>query len=414
MRVLWATHQLPHRSRGGGWTHAYELLRHAANRHRITLLSGGVEPGATDEAVTALEDLDIDVVPVHWVSRRVRTRVELLRRAALGAGTVGFWEVAPCASALAAEVVARESKERFDLVHVWTGEMARVAAGTEAPSALYLADSYTVQLERERHHATSWRRQCLAALEARAARRWERRHYPNASALACVSEKEASVLTELTGRSLDVVPVALADDWFAPPDRPRQDLLVTFVAALDYRPNVDAVRWLLTEVWPRVSAQQPRARLAVVGRDPVSEVLEMLARADPTVQFHPDVPDVRPYLWQTAVALFPLRLGSGVKNKVLHAAACRAPMVGTPVAVEGIEGLVRGRQALVADRPAALADAVIATLADPAGAASRVAAAHELAQAYRSPAAAEALDRLWRRTAELPRRNRSAYKSKAR
>jgi glycosyltransferase involved in cell wall biosynthesis len=72
------------------------------------------------------------------------------------------------------------------------------------------------------------------------------------------------------------------------------------------------------------------------------------------------VPDMRPYLARATVFVSPLRLGAGIKNKVLEALAMGCPVVATPLSVDGIDAQ-HERDLLVADG-SALAEAVIRVL----------------------------------------------------
>ena len=90
--------------------------------------------------------------------------------------------------------------------------------------------------------------------------------------------------------------------------------------------------------------------------------------------------------------LVPIWQGGGTRLKVLEALAAGRPLAGTPLGVGGI-GLRDGEHALVAERPDALADAVVALLSDHARAAALGAAGRSLAEQYRwervtAPAAA--------------------------
>lgn len=400
MRVLWASLHRPDAVRGGGWSYAYELLAEAATRHEITL----VTLAAAGEAPLELDALGIDVVPVRCEPRPMpRNRLHLLARAAAGPGTIGFWLVAPCVEAIARAVVAVEDRRPIDVVNVFAGELAPVLAVTRAPAALLLGDAYSRQGAREIAHAPNLRQLLLRALQAAHARRWERTRYPAADAIACVSEDDAAVARTITRQNqVDVIPPPIGPAFFAPPDRARTDGLIAFIAALDYRPNVDALLWLLAQVWPRVLKRAPKARLRVVGRDALPEVRAAIDAAG--VELRPDVPDARPEYWEAAVVAIPLRLGSGVKTKTLHAIACGAPLVGTPVAFEGIP-VQHGQHVLVAGDAAGFAAALVETLGDPGAAAARAARARPLAEAYRRERVADVLDRFWQRAAAQPRRD---------
>jgi GT2 family glycosyltransferase/glycosyltransferase involved in cell wall biosynthesis len=133
----------------------------------------------------------------------------------------------------------------------------------------------------------------------------------------------------------------------------RRDLW--FVGGFQHPPNVDAVHWFVSEVWPRVAAELAGARFHVVG----SKMPEaMRALAGTGVEIHGHVEDLSPFLDGCRLSVAPLRYGAGVKGKVNQAMAHGQPVVATPMAVEGMH-LLDGEEVLVADTPAAFADAVV-------------------------------------------------------
>lgn len=392
MNVLWVSSHIADPTLGGGWAYEYELLVHAATHHRVTVVSGELEAGAPAPAV--LTDLGVEVVGAHVPMRPVpRNKLQFLSRLATASEPSGAWLFEPVRTSMAAALARVQSSGQFDLVQVFPQESAPLVAASAGPTALLLGDSYAVQADREQRAARSTKDKLRLTLERRAARRYERRWYPQADAVACVSSADAAVLRDLCGIEVDVVPVGVGDEWFAPPTERSHDLVV-LVGALDYLPNVDGTVWFCDEAWPHVRERAPHARLRVVGRRPPPEVRR--AVADAGGELLADVPDVRPHYWEAAVAVAPTRLGSGVKNKVLHAAACQAPQVGTVFAFDGTDA-VAGRDALMADDARGIADAVVATLADPAGARERADAARQVALRHSRQAAGAALDAFWAR-----------------
>ena len=208
------------------------------------------------------------------------------------------------------------------------------------------------------------------------------------------------MLEELTGCPVDLAPLPLGEQWFEPPAITR-DADVVFVGALDYRPNIEGLRWLAEDIWPRVRAAAPSTALAVVGRNPVAEIRDLVEACGG--ELHADVPDVRPWYWRARACVSPVRLGSGTRNKVLHAMACGAPLIATSASIEGI-GCADDRELLVADDPAAFANAIVQTLADGAAASTRAERARQLVQRHKAAEVMTALDRFWERAADQPRR----------
>ena len=64
-----------------------------------------------------------------------------------------------------------------------------------------------------------------------------------------------------------------------------------FTGTMSYPPNAEGLEWLLREIWPRVHARVPDARLRVVGRDPPPSAA---ALAGPEVDLTGWVADIRP------------------------------------------------------------------------------------------------------------------------
>ena len=136
-----------------------------------------------------------------------------------------------------------------------------------------------------------------------------------------------------------------------------------FVGKMDYRPNVDAVVWFVDAVLPLVRSVVPGFELSIVGRDPVPRVRALARR--PGVRVVGRVHDTVPYLHGSAVAVVPLRAGSGSRLKVLEAMATGTPLVSTTIGVEGLD-VEPGRHFVAADGPVEYADAIVDLLGDPA------------------------------------------------
>jgi glycosyltransferase involved in cell wall biosynthesis len=139
-----------------------------------------------------------------------------------------------------------------------------------------------------------------------------------------------------------------------------------FVANFAYAPNRNAVRFLLAEVLPKVWAQLPNAKLALVGagleasrpRDR-GEMLGLID--DPRVETLGFVEDLRAAYAQACCAVVPLLQGGGTPLKLIEALAYGLPVLATPRAVAGLE-VRAGEDCLVADGPEAFAGALVRVL----------------------------------------------------
>lgn len=142
----------------------------------------------------------------------------------------------------------------------------------------------------------------------------------------------------------------------------RADLL--FVAGFAHPPNVDAARWLVEAIMPRVWQQRPDARLSLVGSNPTADVVALAGERVEVTGFVDDAELLRRYA-RARVAVVPLRYGAGVKSKVVEALQQGLPLVTTGVGAQGLPGV--GEVCSVADDEAALAAHILALLGDDAG-----------------------------------------------
>ncbi len=131
--------------------------------------------------------------------------------------------------------------------------------------------------------------------------------------------------------------------------------LAVFTGQMDYRPNIDAVRWFATDILPLIRQRHAAARFAIVGRAPTDEV-RALAKL-PGVVVTGEVHDVRPWLAAADAVVAPLLLARGVQNKLLEAMAMARPVVASAAAAEGID-VAAGEHLLVASDAESLAAAV--------------------------------------------------------
>ena len=119
-----------------------------------------------------------------------------------------------------------------------------------------------------------------------------------------------------------------------------------------------AVQFLVTDVMPRVWADIPGATVRIVGANPAADVLA-LAGARVTVTGYVD--DLRPHFVQAAALACPIRIGTGLKTKVLQSMALRTPVVASTPANRGI-GATDGEHLLIADDAKTFAEAIVRVL----------------------------------------------------
>lgn len=273
-----------------------------------------------------------------------------------------------------------------DVVHLEQIEAAVLGPNLPQPTAAHL--HYRVLLDRD--FGPPWRREFRQVLEFVRAERHAARHH---RWLIANSPRVADTLRGLAPKSdVVVAPLTLDPDRYRPgppPEVPTAGLVGTAA----WPPTKRAFAALADDLWPRVRAEVPDARLVLAGRG--TEALRLPDGSGGAVLG--EVDSAVDVLRSFSVLVYPLSRGSGMKVKVLEAMALGVPVVTTP---EGAEGIGPSDGVFVADEDDDLVAATVALLRDATERAERGRAARATFDERLSPApAVEPLVELYRRMA---------------
>ncbi len=196
---------------------------------------------------------------------------------------------------------------------------------------------------------------------ARAYRKLEAELMPQYSLVLAVSESDRDTARQIAPSSnLAVYPnsVPWIESRQAPDSDPARPLIV-FSGNFEYHPNIDAVRFLVDQIWPEVRKQVAGARLRLVGRG--ESFVRHLLPADGGLALGIEtsgyVPDAMREIAAADIVVAPLRAGSGTRVKILEAWAASRPVVATPLAAEGLVLQEEGN-ILFASTPVQFAEAI--------------------------------------------------------
>jgi glycosyltransferase involved in cell wall biosynthesis len=252
------------------------------------------------------------------------------------------------------------------VVHVEGFYMAQHVPGQDRTPRLLVEQNVEFSLWRQRALIAPAAERAALLHEADRTRRAEIRAWARSDVLAAVADEDRQVIeSTMPTKPVRLVPDGVdhlagrgaACDPAVVPDTPH----VVFVGNFGYEPNVDAARFLCREVMPRVVMRVPDARLLLVGASPPPAVVE-LEDCHPSVRITGPVPDVTPFLVRADAVVCPLRIGGGVKVKMLEALSLGKAIVATSVAAQGIPDA--DHACAIADDPATFADAVVMMLTD--------------------------------------------------
>jgi polysaccharide biosynthesis protein PslH len=355
--ILFLAHRLPYPPDKGDRIRTFHILRHLSQKAAVHLACLTDEP-IQSEHVDALHRFCTKIIAIELGSLRW---VHALWALATGRTVT---EGAFASSSLRGIIRQWTGKVPFHGCLASASSMAPYLRLPELRNVPAVVDLVDVDSQKWFDYAEAGKgpKAWLHRLEGRRLRKLEVDLPSWAKAVTLVSEAEADLYrsfcapgqVQAVGNGVDL-------DYFKPRTCTDEQGCV-FLGALDYRPNVDGVTWFCHNVWPKVRLSLPDAKVYLVGRRPALAVRRLAELAGVVVVGQ--VPDVRPYLANAAVAVVPLQIARGVQNKVLESMAMGKATVISPCCLKGIRAQA-GNQLMLASSADEWQQTLLHLLANP-------------------------------------------------
>ena len=360
MKVFVLTSRIPYPLEKGDKLRLHHQLKHLGKTHEVTLCCLS-DSGLTEEQHEALRPM---VKEIHVV------RLSLMRR---------IWRMAwSWASRLPFQVVwftERKAKRHIrELIHahqpdVIYCQLVRCAEYVkdlhELPKVLDYMDALSAGMHRRSHtksslhqRATQW----LFRTEGTRLARYESRVFDYFDACTIISQNDRLLIQHRDRDRIELIPNGVDLESFAPnlsKAASTNDPVILFTGNMSYPPNVDAAQHLVEDILPLVS--HPTVRVVLAGAEPKPS-LKALASDRVTVTGWVD--NIVEVYQQATLFVAPLRIGTGLQNKVLEAMATELPCVLSPHAFAPLN-LPSTGHAVVCDSAQSFATAIDDLLNDP-------------------------------------------------
>lgn len=249
-----------------------------------------------------------------------------------------------------------------DIIWVQFPQMAQyVNACGELPVVMDVQDAYTISSFRNYRLAGGFNR-FVRFIDWINWTRYEATLYPRFSAVMTLSSQDAVTLSALSPRirshciGLPIANAVTNQKYSAIPNR------VGFAGSFGHLPNVEALEFFLSKVWPLIRARHADAKFFIAGKNPP---IHLLKYASDAVEFLGFVPDITQFYAENWVTVSPLVSGGGVKIKTAEAMVAGSAIVATHIGAEGT-GALHGVNILIADDADEFAKEVVRVLEDSA------------------------------------------------
>ena len=392
MKLLLVTPYLPWPLDAGGKYAQFTIIDYLRRSHALTLLcqTNGSDLDAAAELRAKWPDVRLRLVPPaptsrpqratatlfdrvwrlkSWFGEKFPVFLQLLQKAAYtvgwsgpGSPTGALMDIPPADPAMTAAIREEMEQTKYDLMQLDFVPCLNLIKALPAHVPRIFVHHQIHFVFHERLFGKKAADSSRLQRRLRESKEQELTLLRQFDAVTTLSEVDARVLrSELAltpvycspfGLKESARPVGKSDDAF--------DGTILYVGSEHHHPNLDAVEWFLDEVWDEVASANPRLRFCLVGQWE-KNTQERFAR-HPRVACLGYVPDLESLL-PTSILVVPLRIGSGVRTKILQAMSEGAPVVSTTIGSEGIPAQ-DGRELLLRDDPKSFAQAVLMLAGD--------------------------------------------------
>lgn len=358
MRILSLAHRFPYPPTFGSKVRAFNVIRHLAQEHEVTVLS--LARSADEEHEAA------GIAPFchEYRAFRVHNAVQAAKIVATLPTPVSASEAFFHSAALQREIDRQMARRSFDFIFANCSAVGRyVEHVNDLPKLMDFCDvdsrkwsDYVAFKPWPQSLGYRWEAWRMAAAERRMAGRFDH--------VTVATKGEVDALAEIGVRDrVDWFPNGVDAEFFKPSTEPFDADLITFVGRMDYFPNEQCMVEFCAGTWPMLRRVRPALRLQIVGAAPTARVLALGRIEGVTVTG--SVPDVRPYVQGSALTIAPLKIARGTQNKILESMAMQVPVISSRTAADGVDA-VPGEHLVVANSADETCEAILRVAGDAA------------------------------------------------
>ena len=241
------------------------------------------------------------------------------------------------------------------------GQLLRVAEyirHKNLPKTIDFQDIFSYGMKR-RADIASFVTRPIYTMEYRRLCRYEAAIFDDFDVRTIISEPDRALFPHEKRDEILIVPNGVDHEKYHPMDCEKQYDLV-FTGNMSYPPNVNAVEYLANDILPIVWKTLPEVKMYIAGATPDPKVKKA---ASERIIVSGWLDDIRDAYAQSRVFIAPMRIGTGLQNKLLEAMSMRLPAITSPLANASL-GAKPDKEILVGDNAEEMAQHIITLLTD--------------------------------------------------
>ena len=342
-KILIISPYFPFPARDGGKVRLYNLIKHLSKENKVYLLAY-IEPAADKNCVALAKEFCTEVFPVLREEDKRIIRDDLPRSVSFFYTQAMIDELAKVLDIVKPDIVQLD----FLIMTEYVKHIKNIPVFyTEHDMGLLdFNQSFHDRDLEDNERFFEWKKLV----------QYEKRILDFFTSVIVLTERDKCLVEKLNSNiKATIIPTGVDTDFYKPNEYVGYEKNLVFVGHYRHFPNADAIVYFVKKIYPKIVQKISNIKLYIVGSG-VTKVVEELK--DDNIFITGEVEDIRQYLKKPNIFIAPVRLGGGIKGKVLEAMAMGVPVVATQEAVSGID-YSTGNFALVSDDINVFADNVV-------------------------------------------------------
>ena len=367
MRILVVLPRFPYPLEKGDKLRAYHQLKNLSQRHELYLV-------ALHEGIPDAHSLDkvrpfckeMHVIHLSRFGRLWNAGTAFLRGLPVQCGY--FYNRK--AQRTINELIDRVKPER---IYCQLVRVAEYVKNANIQKTLDFQDVLSKGMQR-RSELAPWYMKPFFNSEARRLARYERNIFSYFDEKVIITEVDRDLIPHDDSHQIHVIANGVDFDQYDHARAVEKKYDLIFSGNMNYPPNIDAATYLAKEVMPCLLRDHPELKLVICGANPAPTVQ---ALASKNIIITGWVDDMAEYYAQSRIFIAPMRLGTGLQNKLLEAMSMKLPCITSPLAGAPLKGIAHGKEILVCSTTTGYVDAVNHLLEDSESYASIAESGHQ-------------------------------------
>lgn len=353
MKIVVLLSRVPYPIEKGDKLRAFHQLRCLSKNHEIILCALS-ERNVHPDAVNILRNYcsEVHIIPIGPFSMVWNVVKALFRGLPLQVGY--FYR---CRAKTRIKKIIQDTQP--DHIYCQLIRMAEYAKDSKIPKTLDYQDVFSMGVHR-RAIASNILLRPFFNLEYKRLLAYENKMFELFDHKTIISAPDRDLIPHPKKMDIEIIPNGVDQGYFKPIDREKSHDIV-FTGNMGYPPNVDAAEFLAKQIFPIVRKRLPEASLLIAGANPHPRVQALHSSH---IRVTGWVEDIRECYAASKVFIAPMRIGTGLQNKLLEAMSMKLPCVTSPLANKAL-GAAENEEILVGKTETEYAEHLVRILEDP-------------------------------------------------